>query len=154
MKNILLHQNFFSVGESVCLIDGQKIEDSNKKMQAINRMRKAQCGRPLKADKRYSNELPSITCTIYTNGFNSLLVKSHFISKDESDRRIVYHFFTEDISNATKTLQSYCAQLGMKLHPKDCEVINKLITKQRKKTIFAILLLFITLLIILLFLTF
>ncbi len=97
-----------------------------------------------------TNVSPSLLCYLDVN--RKILIRSHFLDKDESGRRIVYSFYadTNDMEKACELLKQLTEPLGKHCNENDFTFLKDISKKKTNRTRLAILfILFIILCVIL-----
>lgn len=132
MKNFLWYQSPITSGKSIYIIDENlsKDIDSVDQNDAIDIALKTQSGSKYKVINNINNQTESM---IYIKGEKCLLLKSNFITTDDSNRQIAFMFYTTEIDNAVTELQHYSTLSSMDLQPLECQVLKQTIEKHREQ---------------------
>lgn len=135
---ILWYQSESAISDDVLIIDGKPAQ-GKERVEAFSFMslattkdsthfwrQKFQNIDTLKKKTKVSPLTPTIN--IYIDNQNNILVKSHYINKDEAGRRIVFAFCTKEMSmkDLCSLLEETSQKNGRSVNPSDIEFLQSL----------------------------
>ena len=129
MNYIMNHQSAVKAGQDILLIDGLKSEysGSSEQKEAMAYLNSSRYGNNYSFMKNFVSGCSSSLSIRVGNDGEGVLVESHFISKDDSGRKIPYWFWMRNIASpaAVKwTIEDAAKQLGMQVNPSDTEAVS------------------------------
>lgn len=142
MNYLLWYQNKYLTSPDGFIIDGIQQDVVNNKEQEsfFSLLRKAEKWREALTLPIFKQRFPdsSKQLQVRFGEDNSVLVQSHFITRDEQGRLIPYEFYTNDSSCLIEQLKSATKESGYEINSADIQLINKVLGLRRNKKTFLI----------------
>ena len=142
MKYLLWYQNKDLTSPDGFIIDGiqQDVVNNKEQESLFALLRKAEKWREALTLRFLKQRFPdsSKQLEIRFGEDNSVLVQSHFITRDELGRLIPYEFYTNDSSSLIEELKSAVQQSGYDINSLDIQLINKVLELYRKRKAFLV----------------